>query len=322
MAYNRVTGLTSLFDANVPVYNELGVNISEAADSKTAMQLAGLDWEINQRPIQVCGGRKVPDVWANVRSDTDDVMGLVTKRYKPVQNAEAFAFTDELLGNGVHYETAGCIKDGKRVWMLAKVESHNDYKLADDECVPYLLFTNNHDGKGAVRVCLTITRVLCQNTLNLAIKNAARTWTTRHCGDIEAKMEEARHTLQLTERYLGMMAQTADELTQVAIAPNFIEDFAKALFPTDTNASQRKNDNNVAAQTLLKNIYESKDDVQKYKGTAWGAYLALTDYTSHAREGRKTETSQENRFLSLFDGDRDLATTGSQLLYQMAGISA
>ena len=77
-----------------------------------------------------------------------------------------------------------------------------------------------------------------------------------------------------------------------------------------------------AAQSLLKNIYERKDDVQKYKGTAWGAYLALTDYTSHAREGRKTETSQENRFLSLFDGDRDLATTGSQLLYQMAGISA
>lgn len=322
MAYSRVTGVSTMFDCNTPVYNELGVNIASAADSKTAMTLAGLDWEVDQRPIQVCGGRKIPDMWANVRSDTGDVLGLVTKRYKPVQNADAFVFTDELLGNGVSYETAGVLKDGQRVWMLARVESHQDYKLANDECIPYLLFTNNHDGKGSVKVCLTVTRVWCQNTLNLAIKNAARTWTMRHCGDIEAKLEEARQTLQLTERYLGMMQAKADEMTQVTIAPAFMSDFANQLFPIDEHATDRKNENNLAAQALLTNIYANKDDVKPYQGTLWGAYLALTDYASHAREGRKTATSQENRFISMFDGERDLATTGTSLLYKMAGINA
>lgn len=321
MAYNRVTGVTTLFDSNVPVYNELGVNIAEAADSETAMRLAGLDWTVEQKPIQVCGGRKIEGFYANVRSDTGDTLGLVTERYKAVQNAEAFAFTDELLGNGVRYETAGCLRDGKRVWMLARMESHNDYKLAGDDCIPYLLFSNNHDGKGSVRVCLTVTRVWCQNTLNLAIKNAQRTWTMRHVGDVKGKIEEARKTLQLTERYLGMMQQQAENMTTVTISPDFMREFSEKLFPIDEHATDRKNENAIAAQQLLQNIYKTKDDVQPYKGTAWGAYLALTDYASHARENRKTTTSQENRFVSLFDGERDIATVGSGLLYQMAGVT-
>lgn len=316
MAYNRVTGVSTMFDSNVPVYNEVGALISGAQDSATAMKLAGLDWEVNPRPIQVCGGRKVPGVLANVRSDTGDVLGLVTSRYKIVQNKDAFAFTDNLLGNGVRYETAGVIKDGKRVWMLAKMEDHNDYKLAGDECVPYLLFSNNHDGKGSVHVAVTVTRVWCQNTLNLALKNAVRSWTMCHSGDVNGKLEEARKTLELTGRYLANMEQTADELTQIAINPTVIEEMGRYLFPVKTDATKRSNENAEANQHLLMNVYNSKEDVAPHKGSAWGAYLALTDMASHMREGRKTETSQENRFLSLFDGNRDLATVGAEWLMQ------
>ena len=316
MAYNRVTGITTMFDCNTPVYNELGQTITGAQDSATAMKLAGLDWDVATRPVQVCGGKKIPNTFANVREDTGDVLGLVTGRYKVVQNKDAFAFTDNLLGNGVRYETAGVIKDGKRVWMLARMEDHNDYKLAGDECIPYLLFSNNHDGKGSVSVALTLTRVWCQNTLNLALKNAVRTWTMRHSGDVNGKLEEARKTLELTGRYLANMEQTADELTQIAINPSVVEEMGRFLFPIKETAGGRVNGNAEANRTLLMNIYNSKEDVAPHKGSAWGAYLALTDMASHMREGRKTETSAENRFLSLFDGGRDLATVGADWLMQ------
>lgn len=321
MSYSRVTGITSIFDANRPIYDSLGNPITGAKTSAEAIKLAGLDWNIEQKPVQVAGGAVIDGYVANVRSDTQDVMGIVTPRYKPVQNADAFAFTDALLGNGVHYETAGCLKDGKRVWMLAKIEDHNDYKLAGDEVIPYLLFSNNHDGKGSVQVALTLTRVWCQNTLNMALKNAKRTWSVCHSGNIEYKMEEARRTLELTGRYLATMQEEADKMTQTIIHPAFMEQMVKYLFPIDESTmSNRTIDNANNNRNLMLDIYNNKEDVQKFKGTAWGAYLAITDFNSHAKPARLTTTANENKFLSMCDGSaNDLATKATEYLMANVG---
>lgn len=88
--------------------------VEEAPTSADALRLAGLDWTVDKKNIQVCGGAKIENYKANVRSSDGAVLGVVTDRYKIVQNAEAFAFTDSLIDGEVHYETAGSLQGGKK----------------------------------------------------------------------------------------------------------------------------------------------------------------------------------------------------------------
>ena len=180
-------------------WHGLGTKVMEAPTSADAIRLAGLNWTVEPKPVYDGEGTPIPGWVANTRSSDGKVLGLVTTRYKVVQNADAFSFTDHLIGGDVRYETAGSLREGKQVWLLAKMPSA---KVAGDEVEPYLCFTNTHDGTGAVRVCMTPVRVVCNNTLNLALSSAMRSWSMIHTGDIEGKISEARQTLELAQRYM------------------------------------------------------------------------------------------------------------------------
>ena len=136
-------------------WHGLGTQVDEAPTSADALRLAGLDWKVERKPIQVCGGRKVDNFFANVRSSDGAVLGVVSDRYQVVQNAEAFAFTDALIEGEVRYETAGSLMGGRKIWLLAKLP---DREIVGDKTEPYLCFSNTHDGSGAIRVCLAIFR--------------------------------------------------------------------------------------------------------------------------------------------------------------------
>ena len=115
------------------------------------------------------------------------VLGIVSDKYKIVQNHEAFDFTDSLIGEGCTYETAGSLKGGKKVFLLAKLPQK---MIIEDAVDPYVCFTNSHDGFGAIQACMTPIRVVCNNTLNLALSKATRKWSTKHVGDIDNKLEK------------------------------------------------------------------------------------------------------------------------------------
>lgn len=119
-------------------------------------------------------------------------MGGVSDRDKIVQNEDAFAFTDELLGEGITYETAGSQQTGRRTWLLAKLPKR--YIISGDEITLYLVFMNSHDGTGAIKAAMTPMGVVCQNTLNLALATARRSWSTIHTGDIHGKLEDTSET--------------------------------------------------------------------------------------------------------------------------------
>jgi len=306
----------SIYEASrTPVHFGVGTNVSGAKTSKEVIDLAGLNWNVNQEAITTQSGIIIPDTFANVRSDNQEVLGIVNKRYKPVQNAEAFSFVDNLLGEGVTFETAGLTRTN-RVWMLARMDSA-DYKVADDEAVPFLLFCNSHDGKHSVRVCCTVVRCICNNTINYALKTAKRCWSVTHSGNIAGKMEEARETLNLTGKYLANLAEEADVQTQIVIAPTFINDLAKVLFPINEKQSNIVNLRAEENQNTLVGIYNNMSDIKKYQNTMWGVNLALTDMASHLTPNRTTDSFNENRFISAFEGT-DLATKGMELAMQMA----
>lgn len=292
----------TMFYAGETPWHNMGVSVEEALTSADAIHMAGLDWDVEQKKIQVCDGKSIPGYKANVRSSDGKVLGLVTDRYKIVQNSEAFAFTDCLLGEGVKYETAGSLSNGKRVWMLAKMDTT---KILGDDVEPYLVFTNSHDGTGAVKVALTPVRVVCQNTLTFALSTAKRTWSTRHCGDINSKMEEARNTLELAAKYMDGMAEYADKATQITvISPQFL-DFLTTMFPISDDMTDLKKQRIEAKRNALKSIYESKEDIKKFNGTAYGVLQAVADFVPHYVPDRKTSTYQENNFMSIVDGGKN-----------------
>ena len=196
----------SMFYTRTAPWHGLGVRVEEVLGSKEALNQAGLDWKVEQTDVYAASGERIPGYKANIRDIDRSVLGIVGDRYKIVQNEEAFAFTDGLLGEGVKYETAGSLAGGKIVWMLAKIPEK--YIISGDAIEPYLVFCNSHDGSGAIRVAMTPVRVVCQNTLNLALKGASRVWSARHTENVMSRMDEARETLQLANAYMSQLGRS------------------------------------------------------------------------------------------------------------------
>lgn len=191
----------TMFYAREKPWHGLGERVEEALCSFDALKLGGLNWTVIQKPIFTNDYIEVTGYKANVRSKDDKVLGVVTDRYKVVQNSTAFEFTDSLLGDGIRYETAGSLQEGRKVWLLARLPEI--YKVAGDDVNSYLVFSNSHDGSGAIRCCITPIRVVCQNTLNLALHDAHRIWSTIHVGDAKVfVIDDGDHsTMLLAEEY-------------------------------------------------------------------------------------------------------------------------
>ena len=179
---NMAANVETMFSVREKPWHCLGVVVEEAPSSEEALRLAGLDWRVVQKSLYTNSGL-VDGYKANVRESDNTVLGVVTDRYKVVQNTEAFAFTDNLLGEGVKYETAGSLQGGKKVWILARLP--REYIMSGERITPYLVFSNTHDGSGAVKVAITPVRVVCNNTLNLALSTANRCFSMVHTGDIK-----------------------------------------------------------------------------------------------------------------------------------------
>ena len=155
-------------------WHGLGTEVQEAPTSADALIYAGLDWEVLQKNVYAEDGSLIPGYRVNTRSTDNAALGIVSDRYKVVQNEDAFQFTDDLLGAGVSYETAGSLQGGRKVWLLARMPHR--YIIAGDEIAPYLVVKNSHDGSSGIKVAMTPIRVVCQNTLNLALDSAKRIW--------------------------------------------------------------------------------------------------------------------------------------------------
>lgn len=292
----------SMFSVREVPWHGLGTIIEEAPTSDDALKLAGLDWKVIQSEV-ICKdtGLVVPGYKINIRDTDHKALGMVTDKYKIVQNKEAFAFTDALLGEGVKYETAGSLANGKRVWMLARLEG----KLMTDEAVdPYLVFTNSHDGSGAVRVAITPVRVVCQNTLNLALENAQRHWSCVHKGDIQNKMEEAKRTLIKAETYMEVLEEEFGELKLKSMSIDKVKEYIDMLLPLDVNDASKtkiRNIENMRQDLMCRYLYAP--DLENIEHSAYRFVNAVSDFATHREPYRKTANYQENMFMKTIDGN-------------------
>lgn len=290
----------SMFYVRETPWHGLGEKVDEALTSAEALKKAGLDWAVIPKPLFTEDGMTAEGFVANTRSSDNKILGIVSDRYKIVQNTQAFDFTDALIGEGVKYETAGSLANGKKVWMLARLpEKHS---ILGDEFDPYLVFTNSHDGTGAIRVAVTPIRVVCQNTLNLALSRARRSWSTCHKGNIENKMEEAYMTLTMAKNYLARLSEEADVLAQFQMTKGMIEETLEAMFPVSEEASDRIKGNKEQAKSEIISLLEVHDIAKFGKNNAWSFLNAVSDWAGHRQPLRRTSTYNEMNFAKTIDG--------------------
>ena len=291
----------TMFYTREKPWHGLGVEVKEAPTSADALQLAGLDWQVIQEPIYTDSGKQTPGYKANVRDTDHKVLGVVTDRYRIIQNQEAFAFTDELLGNGVRYETAGSLQEGRKVWLLARLP--REYIISGERISPYLVFSNTHDGSGAVRVAVTPVRVVCNNTLNLALNTAKRSWSMIHTGDIKGKIQEAKDTLFMAEEYMDSLGKEFERLRRQKITDQQVKEYIELLLPIENGATTAQAKNIVKLREDLRKRYYDAPDLKDVGNNAYRFINAVSDFATHANPLRRTANYNENLFIKTVEGN-------------------
>lgn len=292
----------SMFYVRQVPWHGLGTMVQEAPTSEDALHIAELDWRVEQTPVFTDEGIEIPGYKANRRNTDGSILGIVSDRYRIVQNTEAFEFTDAIVGETedgvVKYETAGSLCGGKRIWLLAKMPTK---KVLDDDVEPYMFFSNSHDGTGSIKVGMTPVRIVCANTLAIALNTAKRQWSTKHVGDMQSKLEEAKLCLRMADSYMASLDVEADRLANAKLYREQIEEILDEMFPADDNASERKKNNIVQFKNQFWTAY-NMPDIQKFEDSAWMAVNAMSDVITHSAPRRNTASYNENRWGKIMDG--------------------
>ena len=291
----------TMFSVREKPWHGLGMIVMEAPTSAEALRLAGLDWNVVQEPVYTGYNEMVKGYKANIRSSDRKVLGVVSDRYRVVQNVDAFSFTDELLGKGVRYETAGALQEGKKVWLLARLP--REYIIAGERISPYLVFSNTHDGSGSVKVAVTPVRVVCNNTLNLALDTAKRSFSMIHTGNINGKIQEAKDTLLMAEKYMDSLGIEFEQLRRQKITDAQVKEYIELLLPMEGEPASVQSKNVLKLRRDMEQRYYDAPDLQKVGNNAYRFVNAVSDFATHSSPLRRTANYNENLFARTIDGN-------------------
>ena len=308
MAHNLETenGEVAFALRGAPAWHNLANRIF-AKDEEVTTQLM-LDeaklsnWNVRLSPIT----DHISDTWNDVSNSHlvlrtnpfnggTDVLANVGKRYKVVQNEELFAFADNIhdADPNCRWESAGSLRSGKVVFGTVEIPRTMvlDPQGANDETKLYLIVWTSHDGSVAVQAAVTPVRVVCQNTLNLAMRNAKQSFKIRHTQTAEGKIQIARETLGLTLGYFDEFEKQAQELFATEVTDKKFHEIIRAIYPKpekDTKGALTKWENKV---TLIDDLYFNSPTQANIKGNAWGVVNALTERLDYFRTARGNSES-------------------------------
>lgn len=309
---NNESGKYEAFYTKEPAWHRLGTVVKEAPTSQDAIQLAGLNWDVTLNPVLFRPNSsnvdqpsliEVPRRFVTVREDTNTPLGLVGSKYKIIQNLDAFSFLDSLICDGsLKYESAGALRNGSYVWLLAKFPEIFEVS-SDDISENYILLANTHDGKQPMIVLPTNVRVVCMNTLSYATRTAQKMIRIRHKGNIDFKIDEARGILGVLSSEMQQFNSLMKELSTKQVVQNDVDKFIIEMFPAKVV------DNTETEQIIKGKVKKIRERVEENfnlmgttatKGTAYGLLNSITEYVDHQRSTHgKTELDKER---SRFDG--------------------
>ena len=295
-----------------------------------ALTKGHLNWTVRGHTVQVNGqtlafpqpgekGKRL-DCWQGIcREDTGACLGIVRGQYEPIQNKDAFSFFDRLIGQGkAVYDTAGALRGGRQVWLLAKVDG--EIQINGDAHRQYALMLTSHDSSYALQVQWVLTRVVCANTLSIALSNATNTAKIRHTRNWKDAEAEAARVMGLGEHYFKSIQEHLAGLNSQLLSPDQMEDFTKLLLPSTPGTEDSTRVKNI--RTEIQTLFTRGQG--NHGSSRWDALQAVSDYTDHAmtlrgKASTRLESALQGAGAKLKQDAFDLLT-GEDLLAQLLAV--
>jgi phage/plasmid-like protein (TIGR03299 family) len=293
----------NMFSVQKRPWHGLGVILQDAPTTEDAIKHAGLDWRVKLEPIYTADGARVPDSMVTRRESDKRILGTVGKGYGILQNADAFKFFDPFLARGeASLESAGSLRGGKTVWVLAKLNRRPLEVTPGDAVEKFLLLSNGHDGLTAVRVGFTPVRVVCNNTLQASHANGeSQLIRIFHSARVNETVDAVRDIVNAADARFEATAEQYQFLARRELDLENLKDYVRSvLYPNveldDMGERQAANLGRITAQIV--NLHDAGQGANLARGTYWGAYNAMTEYLTH-----KAGKDDERRLTSLWFGN-------------------
>lgn len=265
--------------------------VQQAPSIEEAIELANLNWEVELKNLKTEDGTTT-DFKGVIRTDIDKALGVVTSNYKPLQNKEAFGFFQEFIDNDMAtLDSAGSFHNGRRVWILAKINRQDmiiDPKH-DDRVEKYILLSNSHDGKTAVRIGYTPIRISCMNTLSIA-HNSAKSKLIRiyHRGNVVETVKSLVETMNLIDQTFITTEEKYKELAKKQVNTKDLQRYVKAVFSKESLETLLQDETGFSqyeTEKLRESLMQRVEEVfaMEYAHNAWTAYNAVNNHLCHTR---------------------------------------
>jgi phage/plasmid-like protein (TIGR03299 family) len=265
------------------------------------IRAAGLDWNVELHPAR--GAREINEkhefsLYEVVRIprpetiEAEVLFGIVSRRYQPLRNVEAFQFFDSIVGEGkAYFETAGALGEGERIWVMARMPGAMEI-VRGDECFKYLLLSNTHTGEASVTVKFTSMRVVCENTLIMAMQDGQKAYRVRHTKMMQFRLDELARFLAITEEVFLEAEALFKRLAKVQMTGDRLQHYLEAVIPR--NKTQMVKGNRPQRWDSVKERFESRSDLQMQgvRGTLWGAFNAITRFEDYKQPPQQERADQ------------------------------
>jgi phage/plasmid-like protein (TIGR03299 family) len=306
--FNGARGTWSFASHSEKAWHGLGQIVDKAMTAEEAIKLANLDYEVSKANVQFLaeeGNYPINGYFATYRTDNKDYLGMVKSRYEIVQNKDAFAFFDAIIDSGeAIFETAGALGRGEKVFLMAKLPE--DILVGGEKIEKYILLTNSHDGSSSILAGLTNIRVVCNNTLQAALKGLDNRVSIDHVSGAKDKLKEAARVMGLASKYSVEVGEVFNTMVDYKMTEGqYHEFFSKILKPDYVKVESEEEKKDMS--TKLKNIIDgtlqfamthNTQTTAETKNTLWGAYNAVSGYFNYV----KSYKTAEDKFSSQFFG--------------------
>lgn len=288
----------SMFYVGETPWHKIGTHLSRPPDTKTAIIKAGLDWKVEKISLYDKEQRPIQNYYGIMRKDNKKVLGVVKKGYEPLQNIDAFQFFDPLINNKyIEYETAGSLEEGEVIWILARIKDNPIAIKKADIVNKYLLLSNSHNGESAVSIKFTPIRVVCQNTLNIALSKG-QAMRIKHLTSMKNRLTEVQEHLNNIFQIYHDIEQKFHMMAETRMDSESVNEYFNTVFPISepvSNASKEwvaKREATLKVHNTLKQLYINGMGVKEYDiaGTLWAAYNAVTQFIDHPQTYRFNES--------------------------------
>ena len=295
---NEVNGKVS-FAGTAKAWHGLGQIVETAMTAEQALELAGLNFEVKKIPVVVKSNGldlEMPDKFLTYRTDLNQALGVVGARYEVLQNKDAFSFFDTIIEESeAVYETAGALGKGEKIFITAKMPEHIRITGTDDLTEVYVLLTSSHDGSGTVTAAITPIRVVCQNTLNAALRSTQNKIHIRHTTNLKFNLAQAHKLMGITNSLTTELNSCFNSLATKSITDAKVKELITELFTSQKDDSTRIT--NIRDAVFAS--YSAGIGQDKIVGTAWGAYNGITHYLDHEKSYKNADV----KFMNVIDGE-------------------